>query len=311
MNFDGTTYYGDYSLEDKLSQNIITYLKYGLLEVGGYYNVNRGTLDYNNNNPALLRKVGFAGSSGARIFQGLKNDWVWESGINPSYTGGSSPTNISGIYVNNQFIANNTAYSGINFHINYSLGQVEFDADIQSDARVEVNHTIRAVNVYSVDSVFYKNLIAYYQDRTNWDLAGSGIDNINNNYKAYLPAIFVNIDGYSSRSLEIGSRAKYAEANVEFDIFATNPQDRKRLSDYCYMLEEKGFLLFNPNTAPKPLTSSGTISNNAKTWPDLVSQYNYGQARFQGNARVHKNYNYLPIQYCKVSITLDTPVFTR
>lgn len=306
MNLDGSRFYGSYSLEDKISQNVISFLKYGLLEVGAYYNINRGTTDYAGNNAALLRRVSFPGATGYRVFEGLKNDWIWESGVNLAFSG-TAPIGISGIYVNNTFIPNGSAYSGISFHIDYSLGRVIFASDIQPTAQVEVNHSIRAVNVYSVDSVFYKDLLAYYQNRTNWGLAGSGIDSINSRYKAFLPAIFVNVDGYQSQPMEIGSRAKYSQTDIKFDIFATNPQDRKRISDYIYMMEHKGFFLFNPDTAPKPLTSSGTISSNAKTWPDLVTQYNGGKARFNGDARVDKSYNYLPIQYCKASISLEVP----
>lgn len=308
-NLDGTTFYGQYSLEDQILQNLITFIKFGLLEIGAFYNIEKDTTSYDGQNASLLRPTRIPGQTDRTVYEGLKHDWIWETGISLKYTGGNTPTSISGIYFNDTFYPTGTLVGGRSYHINYSRGAVVFSSGCAVSDTVKVAHSLRAVNVYSTDSLHYKNLLGFYQDRTNWNMIGSGIDNISNPYKAYLPAIFVSVSNYKSQGMEIGSRSKYATATINFDIFTTNHSDRKKLSDICFMMEEKTFPTYNVNEAPQPLNSSGMIYPSSMIWPQLTNNYPMRYARFDGSAILYKNYTYLPIQYAQIKIGLELPVF--
>lgn len=305
-NLDGIRYYSDYTLEDQFQYNIIDFISYGLLEVGAFINIRKGQRDSFNNDQSLLRPVSIQNYPSNKIYGGLKNNWVWESGVSVN---GTTPISISGIYVNNTFIPNGTTVAGTGWYIDYQRGWVVFNNQLTGNPSVQIEHTLRHVNVLPADSQFYKHIITEYQNRENWNINGSGIDNINFESKAFLPAIFVDVRKYSSNPLEIGSRSKWALANVNFEIFATNPGDRKRLSDICYMMEHKSFNVYNLNTAPRPLTVSGTISQSAQTWPNLVNNYPLGRARFEMDAVMSKNNSVIfPIQYASVRIGCKMPV---
>lgn len=307
---DGVDFYAEYSIEDQITHNVINFLTYGLLEIGAYYNINKGQLDSKGQDASLLRSVSVPGIANNRVWQGQKHNWVWESGIQLSFAGGTQPIAISGIYVDNVFVANNSAYAGTGWYIDYPRGCVIFAYPIGANSTVQVPHTERHLNVYSTDTQFYRDVVGFYQDRSNYTMAGSGLDGMKFANKAYLPAIFVSTNINGSVPIEIGSRSKMAKADIEFHVFAVNPSDRKKATDLCYNMEEKSIIVFNLNTIPHPLTVSGTIYPSSFIYPYLQNNYSNGVARFGGNAKVLKRSDVvLPIQYGKVSIPIECPVY--
>lgn len=308
-NLDNVNYFAEYSFEDQVLQNVITFIKYGLLEIGAFYNIRRGQSDAVGNDASRLRPVGIQGIQNYTIYGGLKSDWIWESGISLKYNG-ELPISISGIWVNNSFIPNGTKYAGTGWYINYNNGWVVFNHPIQSTGMVQVEHSLRAVGVYSCESKIYKNIINNYMNRDDWNAMGSGIDNNNYNYRAYLPALFVDIISYNSEPMEIGTRNKWANATLSLNSVAMTPEERKRISDICLMLEDKSFTGYNINNAPRPLSVSGTINSGALTWPNLTTNYPIGPLRFLENASFSRNTNNLvsPIQQSRVTIDLEFPV---
>ena len=69
-NLDGLNWYGDWTIEDKIIYNVINFLKWGLLEIGAYYNISKDQVNYNGANESILQPVTFY-SSGDIAVQGL------------------------------------------------------------------------------------------------------------------------------------------------------------------------------------------------------------------------------------------------
>ncbi len=309
-NLRHTDYYGQYSFEDQVLHNIIAYLKYGLLEIGAFYNVYRGRTDHEGNNLSQLKEVRYPGMTNRTTFQTIRNDLVWETGVNYSFTPPTSGSilGISGIYFNNAFYPTGTTVAGKSWTIDYPRGLVTFNGAIPTGT-LEMEYTVRAVNVYSSDDSEYRKLVGYYTDPAFRAGVGSGIDTINPALRNYLPCVCVHINSYQSEPMEIGSSNRFVSAGLEFDIFATTAADRKRLTDAIYLLEDISLLTFNRNTAPFPFTVSGTLSATAKTWPELVSSYSSGKARFMDDAVVIKTVNtQVPISHSKVRLSCQFPI---
>ncbi len=304
---DGVTYYGQPSLEDNILQNVVGMLKYGLLELGAYTNIAKDAVDYNGNNASLLRPASLPGVTNNTVYEGLTNDWVWESGITRKNSAVPAPLSISGIFINDTFYPAGTTYLGANWYVNYSHGAVIFSSGLSAGTTVKVPRSERAVHTYSVDSPYYNNILAYYRDRNNWSVQGSGIDNLPSNHRAFLPAVFVGLEKYSSVGMEQGSRNKITTATISFNIFAGNASDRRKLTDICFMLEEKAFSTFKYGVAPSQLSISGTIYPSSMTFPQLVANYTGPLARFTGDAVLVKNYMHLPIQYAQIKVGLEIP----
>ena len=115
-----TTFKGVNSISDDLLLNILEsnfkmFFDWGFLNIGAWFDAtipNSGTIYGSTNPPSKLLLVDDPSYIAGQVWQGMRKDWVWESGI--SYSG-NSPIDVSGCYVNNTFIP----YSGNTFHIDY------------------------------------------------------------------------------------------------------------------------------------------------------------------------------------------------
>lgn len=310
-NLGNTTYYAQKTLEDQILLNVISYLQYGLLEIGAYYNIRKGQNDYLGNNASQLKMISGYGVPNNRYYQTLKNQIIWESGINYTFspTAAQSIIPISGIYYQNTFYPNGSGVLGTGFIVDYNRGLVVFDHPMGT-GKVEMEHSLRVANLYNTDDNQYRRLINYYMNRDQWSTAGSGLDNDNVNLRNYLPCIAIHINGFSSKPMGIGSRNKYATANLDFEVLAMTAADRKRLSDLLYLLEEKSFPTFNINEVQPIFNQSGSIYSGTKTWNDLVHSNYMGNGRFSDNANITiPNNTQLPISYSRVRMSVEFPVY--
>jgi hypothetical protein len=293
-NLDGIKFYGDPSLEESVVQNLISFFKHGLLEMGAYYTITTGQLDYQGQDQSRLRPLFATGISNYKIYRGSKHDWVWEQNITLKYDGGSQPTVPTGVFVNGVGVTTG-------HYIDFSRGQVVFTNVQPANTVVQIPHTLRGVQVYPYESDEFRQIAYGWMDKTQ---NSSGVYDYG--YKAYLPAIFIHIaDSTTDRGLELGSRAKLSRLETEFHIFSANAYELRKLCDICYMLEEKGILLYDIKNVPKPLNYSGQLVNPSSTYPNLVSTYATGYGWFDQDADIHKaSNNKVPLYYGRVSISL-------
>jgi hypothetical protein len=124
-----------------------------------------------------------------------------------------------------------------------------------------------------------------------------------------LPCVIVGVAGYNSKPLEIGSRSKWSQARISFDIFSTNASDRKRLSNLIYMLEDKSFKAYDIKQSSGIFLMNGGLANYAKTFPQLASSNPKNDLKFMRDARVSKSDKYLPLSYCNVTLSVESPVY--
>lgn len=287
-NLGGLNFYGDYSTEDIILENIREFINYGLIELGAFINVNIGDLDrYGQDESRLYPVSGRPGVIDNTVFMSRRDDWIWENNISLKATGLNLPYVPSGIVFNNTFVPTGTDVSGVSWYLDFSRGRVVFSSGWANIPTVQVQQSWRYVSVYDSDSYQNRTLVRDWRE-TNPDTSGFEA-------KAYMPCISIGINNYRTiKGTQLGSRTKDVEADIQFDIFAATPSDRKRLSDICNCLETKGFKLFDPNISPKPLNYRGELVNSTYDWAYLVENYTRwpGIARFRENARHIK----IPIQ---------------
>ncbi len=306
-NLDGSPSYISYGLEDHIVYNTINFLKYGFLEVGAFYNIVISGVNTLGQEEAILSPLSIPGVANYTRYAGSKTDWIWENNITFKATGITAPITISGIFVNSIFYPTGTSILGTGYYVDYARGEVVFSNPLPSGFTVRCARSQRYVNIYPQDSYEYRTLITDINNIFN----SSGVT-ASNETKAFLPAIFVNLDGYETlRGVGLGSRSKVCLADIEFDIFTTNDWDRKKLQDYCYFLESKPVQCFNLSTAPKPLDYNGALVSGTLTWPILSQNYpatNPGY--FKENAKVTKfSKTLLPIKHSRVTIGMEIDAY--
>jgi hypothetical protein len=293
-NLDGLAFYGNPSLEESVLQNLISFFKWGLLEIGGFYTIATGQLNYLGQDESRLRPLFATGSQNYTIYRGVKHDWVWEQNINLKYSSGSQPVLPSSILING-------ALTSTGYYADYSRGQIVFTNPRSSGDIVQAPHTLRAVQIYPYEGEEYRQLAYGWQ---NQSANTSGIYDYA--YKAYLPAIFINIaDNTTDRGLELGSRAKLSRFELEFHIFSANAYERRKLMDLCNMLEEKSITLYDIKNVPKPLNSAGQLINPSSTYPLISTVYGTGMGWFDQDANSFKASNIkVPLNYGRVTLSL-------
>lgn len=304
-NLEGINFYGDWTVEDTVNYNIVNYIRYGLLEIGAYRNIDKGQRNYLGIDISKLTPVtGVTGIVDYTIYKGIKSDWIWETNITLKYTGGTQPYVPSGIYVNNVFFPTGSSVGGSGYILDFSRGQVIFGNPLGPTGIVQVAHAIRAVSVYTTDAPEYSELAIDWNRNAN---NSSGINNIQ--YKSYLPAIFVEVNNYDTiKGVQLGSREKLSSFNLDFFCLSTNSYEVKKLSSILYFLEEKWIPIYDLSTATWPLNTRGELVQPSSTWPILTRNTSMA-GRFQGNARVSKVPIANPLFARRVTISMETETF--
>lgn len=305
FNLGNVNFYGETSYEDIILDNVISFMEYGLLQIGAYYNIQLDQQDHQGNNESILKPVRWPGVSDYKIYGGKKHKWVWESNIDLKFSGGAQPIVPSGIDVNGTFYPTGTLVEGTGYYIDFSRGRVVFENPLPSSYVVKCPHSLRWVNVYEDDSYEYRSLISDWINK----IQSSGME-LRIGENIYLPAITIGIKEYSTnRGVGLGSRAKNCTAEIEFNIISSTPHERKKLSDICYMLETKSLHLFDPNASGiKPLNHRGELINPSFDWKYLTQnvKLNNSLCRFEENFKVMKIKNdVLPIYRGRVIAGLE------
>lgn len=305
-NLDGIAFYGEYSLEDQVVKNTISFLNYGLIELGAYYNIEIDQLDINGNNESVLTRLTHPSGISQSIYVGHKGDWIWETGITAKSSGLVSPVVPTGILIDDVFHVTGSTYEGSAWYIDFDRGRIVFEDDLSKAVVVKCPHSLRYVQVYTKDSYQYRKV------DSQWFASSGSVQDLE--ARAYLPAIFVDMNSYRTISgLHLGSRAKVVNADMEFGIVTGNPRDRRILQDTLYMLETKLFRFYDLNTITFPLNQRGELVNQSANWLSLVENFPLSPTqggRFAENARIIKDQNTtMPLYKSRFNISMELNVF--
>lgn len=278
-NLQGLNFYGDSTISDILRDNVISFVKYGLLEIGAYINIEKGQLNYLGNNMSRLYPIQVSGIANNRIYRDVKTDWVWEPITELKFTSGTPPIQPSGIYVDNIFYPTGTTVNGATYSLDYSRGQVVFSSGLPSGTLVELDRTIRGVHVYDSDNTELRTFVS------NWNKFDNSHNPTDIAYRAYVPCISIEVGNHKTiKGTELGSRSMFVRSEVEFNVYSVDGYTAKKLADLLFNLQEKRLPIFYTEKVPKPLNHRGELINpTGVMWPDLISRYAVGEARFAPN----------------------------
>ncbi len=264
-------------LLNSLEANFKLFLDWAFLNIGGWFDasISNNTI-YGTNQPAKLILVDDPSYTYGRVWQGIRKDWVWESGISFN---NSSPTNISGVYIGNTFYP----YSSGTFDINYPLGRIVFDTAISTSGNVQLNYSYRYVQTYRANDTPWFNVLQFSSFETNnkdiirqedgsWSIGGQ--------HRIQMPAIVIeSLSRSRSRPYEIGSNNLILEQDIAFHILAENQNDRNRLLDILRLQQDSVIVLYNTNAIAQndlyPLNYNGDRQVNPLMYPNMVSQYRW------------------------------------
>jgi hypothetical protein len=224
-----------------LEDSIKMFVDYALLEIGSFINVNRPTLDINNNSG--FHKLNYVNDPSLpnRVWEAQRKDWVYESEI---VYKGNNPINIDGIYVNNTFIP--TSDTGqYSYKINYPLGRVVFNNPIDTSFVVEADYSYRYIQtIKSLNAPWLIELQKYSYDSSKFKFFGDYFTT--GNHRIQLPCIVIELAPRTVLSpYELGSIKNYITQDVLFHILAENKTTAINISDSLLAQKDNTFNLLN------------------------------------------------------------------
>lgn len=279
QKFKGVSSITEDLLLNILESNFKMYLDWSFLNIGAWFDAQKNKYKlYNstNNSQSQLILCDDSSYANGQAWQGIRKDWVWESGVMCS---GNEPISISGVYVNNTFLE----YPNENYHINYPLGRVIFNNTLSSNSKVEVEHSYRFVQVYRGSENPWTNIIQFSSyNNANKDIkkTDSGDWSIGGNHRIQLPCIIIEPVARSrSRPHELGNNNLIIEQDIEFYIIAENKNDRNKLLDILRLQQDSNIWLINTNALSMdekyPLNYQGDLIDSPIMYPDIISQYKW------------------------------------
>jgi hypothetical protein len=273
-----------YSISEDYLLNIIegnfkTYFDWAFLNIGAWFDV---ALDnqtiFGTTNHAKLLYVEDPSYDDGSVWQGIRKDWVWETGVIHNEI---SPINISGIYLNSGYLPNNNISN--TYNIDYPNGKIIFQEPISPSSDVELNYSYRYVQVYrAIDSPWFTKLQYSSFNTDNKDIfrTEDGDWSIGSEHRVQLPAIIIESLARSrSRPYEIGSNSLLIEQDIAFHILAENKNDRNKLLDILRLQQDSVIWLYNTNSLAQddnyPLNYMGNLKENALMYPNIIEQYRW------------------------------------
>ena len=112
--FKGVNRISDDFLLNILETNFKTYFDWAFLCIGAWFDANIDEYNFYNssNQHSLLIPVSDESYIDGQVWQGIRKDWIWETGVSFNTT---LPIPITGIYVNDVYSENNSTEYSVNY----------------------------------------------------------------------------------------------------------------------------------------------------------------------------------------------------
>ena len=224
--FNNVDHYGDPLLIDQLEQNLKHYFDWAFLCIGAWQEVNDGASGVYGGSFNTLRVVEDANYTDNTVYQGIRKDWVYESGINydspqevigeVGYSSGDSKNYVTTSLPHNfnsgdEIVITGNAYVG-NYSVSESTGTYGLLLDSSNNSGTDSGGYIygiydpREVEVYKNGTIQESGFtINYPLGQIYFDSANSSSDTISANYSFRRVQTYVSTDQPWSYELQFDS----------------------------------------------------------------------------------------------------------
>lgn len=305
----------DSLLSDQLEANLLAFFQWGLLGVGGFFDVAASQSGGYGGDEGRLRPVSDPNYDDGRVWEAFRKDWVWETGVGWP----RQPVRVSGVYVDGDFrpLSSTGQYAHA---IDYPNGRVIFDSPVSRSGEVRCEYSYRLFQLYTADTDWWGQLQArsFRVDDPQFLQWGSGSWDVLAENRVQLPAVVVEAvpNVHSRVGYEIGSAAQTVQQDVLFHVIAEDRFYLKWLHDALTNQDQKRLVAFDKNRLLSdgafPLDWRGSPAPSGLMYPDLVrpsSEGGYGwrQLRIE-NASSTDQPDVAGLHYCTVRLRVGVEV---
>ena len=280
MSFVKVSNFGDDTVSDIVSANIVDFIDWGLLDIGAYVNVTNGVTDGMGVDYTNMKMIDIEDQPTGTVWQTQRMNWVWESGMAVN-----TPISVSGVTVDGTFHASDSTGTYEHYY-NYPLGCVVFSSAVPKTSTVSINHSYKVVKVEECNSeeMFSRLQEGTIGNTTNFNSDGKDDYSIHGVNRTQIPWIGVEmVSRRSNGGVEIGNTLEYNGLSVLFHILAPDNQTVKRLSDIIKNQHRQRIYIYDTNLVTAaddtPLDYRGMVTDSAKTFPELTAPSGEGGYR--------------------------------
>lgn len=272
----------DATLSNILLDNFVSFYDWGFLDKGGFNNINSPSSGMYGGSKTELRLANDPNYQSGRVWQGFRENWVWETGISKT----TQPIQISGIYVNNTFLPYQynitsgyyTGPAGTGYRIDYTDGRVIFNNPLPSTSSVKLNYSYKWVKVDKAEGVPFFRQIQNNDFRIDQNfLNGSGDWVQLGQTRIQLPAVFVEVvPNRTYKGYQLGG-GQWANTDILFYVMSDRESDCSNLSNIISYQNDRIIHLVDINKVSRsgayPINFKGDLVNKTYSYPYLIQNY--------------------------------------
>lgn len=267
-NFKGTSNIGESSITETIENNLVSYIDWGFLELGAFFNIQIPSSGSYGGDRHRLRSVTDPRYTNGQVWEGYRKDWVWESGLNFA---AEQPVQISGVFVGSTFYPRGSGY-----HIDYKNGQVVFDTAIATNSTVQLEYAHKWVSVVGAAEVpwFRTEQNRSFRVDDPKFLANSGEWNALADTRLQLPLVAVEVTDNVYQGYQLGG-GQWERKQVILHVLSENSQIAKRIANILSDQGDSTIYVYDPDRLALedryPLDYRGEKTANPLCYPDLIA----------------------------------------
>lgn len=258
------------SLTNVIRTNIISYLDWDFLDNGSYINVKIPSSGISGGIHHKLYPVTDPSYPSGKVWQGYRNNWVWESGLAVG-----SPISISGLFLNNSFMPRGSGYN-----IDYRSGRIIFNNVIPVTSNVFIERSHKHITFQpSIGYPWFREIQKLSNQASSPQLQNSSYGSWAQfgNTRVQLPAVLVNvIPPRAFKPFELGG-GQYAYNDIIFTVLTETDSECVSIIDKISYNNDKLIYLYDIDQIAVandfPLNINGGLNNNPKVYTRLVDIY--------------------------------------
>jgi hypothetical protein len=256
---------GDQSSIEMLRYSVISWLDFGFITAGAYFNTTLPTSGQYGGDFSQLRYIDAPGYTDGQVWQASRSNFVWESGLAKG-----TPTDISGVYVDGSLVT--AGYS-----INYPNGTVTFDTAISTASTVQLEYSHKYIQVTDANNIELFRQAQFDSYRVDqFDQAQSGDWSSLAETRVQIPFIAVDIaPTRTATGYELGNGILNTNTEIVCHVVAERASDCDRLADIISQQQDTKIYLMDLNIMADSgivtLDYTGDKTSTTMTYPETVS----------------------------------------
>ena len=269
----------DATLSNVLLDNFVSFYDWGLLDRGQFYNINIPESGIYGGDRHKLRSAQDPNYSNGQVWEGYRQNWVWESGISAT---DEQPITISGVFVDDTFYATGNVTKP--FYIDYPNGRVVFDTALTTTSTVQLEYSHKWVQVIPAQGVPWFRQIQQgsFRNEEGFQVSDSGNWVQLGQTRVQLPAIAVEVvPAKSLQPYQLGG-GQWTNTDILFYVISENHWECTNLMDAILYQNDRTVHLFNPTAVAisgvLPFNYRNELNENAipsGLYPNMIDDFFY------------------------------------